>query len=79
MWLDATTYQQVKAASTVEVPEAGAVEQAIVLSDFREVDGVMVPFKLVGSSAVQTFTIVVTKVEHNVKVDPARFAKPPSQ
>ena len=46
------------------------------LSDFRDVDGIKVPFKLVGSSSVQTFTVVVTKVEHNVNVDPARFAKP---
>ena len=48
----------------------------MVLSDFREVDGLKMPFKLVGSSAAQTFTVVITKVEHNVKVDPAQFAKP---
>ena len=34
------------------------------------------PFKLVGSSAIQTFTVVITKIEQNVNVDPARFAKP---
>ena len=76
LWLDATTYQPVKTVTTVETAEVGPVEQTIVLSDFREVDGLKVPFKLVGSSTLQTFTIVVTKVEHNVKVDPARFAKP---
>lgn len=76
VWIDATTYQQVKALTTVETPEAGVVEQTIVLSDFREVDGVKVPFRFVGSSAVQTFTVEVTKVEHNVNVDPARFEKP---
>ena len=65
-----------KTVTTVDTAEMGTVEQTILLSDFREVDGVKVPFKLVGSSAAQTFTIVVTKVEHNVKVDPARFAKP---
>lgn len=76
IWMDAKTYEPVKTVTTVETAETGPVEQTIVLSDFRQVDGVQVPFKLVGSSAVQTFTIVVTKVEHNVKVDPARFAKP---
>ena len=76
LWLDATTYQPMKTVTTVETAEVGPVEQTIVLSDFRDVDGVKVPFKLVGSSTLQTFTIVVTKVEHNVKVDPARFAKP---
>jgi outer membrane lipoprotein-sorting protein len=76
LWMDATTYQPVKAAMTIETAEAGSVEQTMVLSDFREVDGITMPFKIVGSSAIQTFTIVVTKVEHNVSVDPARFAKP---
>lgn len=76
LWMDATTYQPVKAVVTVETAETGPMEQTMVLSDFREVDGVTIPFKMVGSSAIQTFTIVVTKVEHNVTVDPARFAKP---
>jgi outer membrane lipoprotein-sorting protein len=76
LWIDATTYQPVKSVTTVETAETGLLEHTILLSDFREVDGVKVPFKLVGSSAAQTFTIVVTKVEHNVEVDPARFAKP---
>ena len=76
LWMDAQTYEPVKMVSTVETAEMGPIEQTMVPSDFRQVDGVKVPFKLVGSSAVQTFTIVVTKVEHNVKVDPARFAKP---
>jgi outer membrane lipoprotein-sorting protein len=76
LWIDAATYQPVKAVMTVETAEMGPVEQTMVLSDFREIDGLTMPFKLVGSSAAQTFTIVVTKVEHNVTVDPARFAKP---
>ena len=75
MWVDATTFQPVKSVATIETAEAGPVEQTLVVSDFRDVDGIKVPFRLVGSSAIQTFTIVVTKVEHNVKVDPARFTK----
>ena len=76
LWIDAATYQPVKAVLTVETAEVGPVEQTMVMSDFREVDGVKLPFKMVGSSTIQTFTLVVTKVEHNVTVDPARFAKP---
>jgi hypothetical protein len=76
LWIDAATYQPVKAVLTVETAEVGSVEQTMVMSDFREVDGLKLPFKMVGSSAIQTFTLVVTKVEHNVTVDPARFAKP---
>jgi outer membrane lipoprotein-sorting protein len=76
LWIDATTYQPVKSVTTVETAETGPLEHTVVLSDFRDVDGLKVPFTFVGSSAVQTFTIVVTKVEHNVDVDPARFVKP---
>ena len=76
VWLDVTTYLPVKIIATVETAEAGTVEQTTTLSDFRDVDGVKVPFKLVGSSAIQTFTVVVTKVENNVKVDPSLFVKP---
>jgi hypothetical protein len=76
LWIDAETYQPVKSVITVETAEMGPVEQTTVLSDFREVDGITTPFKFVGSNAAQTFTVVVTKVEHNVNVDPARFAKP---
>ena len=76
LWMDATTYQPVKTITTVETAEVGQIEHTTVLSDFREVDGITMPFKFVGSSTIQTFTVVVTKVEHNVNVDPARFAKP---
>jgi outer membrane lipoprotein-sorting protein len=76
LWIDATTYQPVKSVTTVDTAEAGPLEQTILLSDFRDVDGLKIPFRLVGSSAAQTFTVVLTKVEHNVTVDPARFAKP---
>jgi hypothetical protein len=76
LFVDAATYLPIKFIVTVDLPEVGAVEQTTELSDYRPVDGVQVPFKLKGSSSVQTFTIVVTKVEHNVKIDEALFAKP---
>jgi outer membrane lipoprotein-sorting protein len=76
MWLDATTYLPIKMVATVETAEVGVVEQTTTVSDFREIDGVKIPFKLTGSSAIQTFTVVVTKVENNVKVDPSLFVKP---
>jgi hypothetical protein len=76
LFVDAATYLPIKFIVSVDLPEVGAVEQTTELSDYRPVDGVQVPFKLKGSSSVQTFTIVVTKVEHNVKIDEALFAKP---
>jgi hypothetical protein len=76
VFVDAETYLALRSVSTIELPEVGNVEQTLEFSDFRDVDGVKVPFVIVGSSSVQTFTIKATKIEHNVKVDPALFTKP---
>ncbi len=76
VFIDAQSYLPVKAVATVNLPEMGDIEQTTELSDYRQVDGVQVPFRIKGSSSVQTFSIAVTKVEHNVKVDEALFAKP---
>ena len=65
-----------KSVAKVTLPEVGDVEQTTELSDFREVDGVQVPFQVKGSSSVQSFTISVSKVEHNAKIDETLFGKP---
>jgi zinc protease len=75
-FVDAESYLPVKLVVKVDIPQIGEVEQSTELSDYREVDGVKIPFKVTSSSAVQSFTITVTKVEHNVKIDETLFAKP---
>ena len=75
-FVDAESYLPVRLVVKVDVPEIGAVEQTSDLSDFRTVDGVKIPFAIKVSSAIQSFTISVTKVEHNVKVDETLFSKP---
>lgn len=75
-FIDAESYLPVRAIITLEMPEVGPLEQTTDFSDFRDVDGVKVPFAVKGSSAVQNISITVTKVEHNVKIDPALFVKP---
>ena len=76
VFIDAESFLPIKSIVTVNLPEVGDVEQTTELSDYRDVDGVQVPFKIRGSSSIQTFTIVVTKVQHDVKVDESLFAKP---
>ena len=76
MWIDAQSYLPLKTSVTIDTPEAGPLEQVVEFADFRDVDGIKVPFKLKNSNAMQTFTVAITKVEHNVKIDPALFAKP---
>jgi outer membrane lipoprotein-sorting protein len=76
VFVDAQSYLPVRAVVTLDVPEVGPQEQMTDFTDYREVDGVKVPFVIKGSSAIQTFTVTFTKVEHNVATDPALFVKP---
>lgn len=76
LFVDAQSYLPVRAVVTLDAPEVGPQEQTTEFSDYREVDGVKVPFVIKGSSAIQTFTVTLTKVEHNVATDPAMFVKP---
>jgi outer membrane lipoprotein-sorting protein len=77
-FIDAESYLPVRLVIKVDLPEVGVLEQTSDLSDYREVDGVKVPFKIAVSSSMQNFTIAATKVEHNVALDDALFVKPPA-
>ena len=76
-FLDAQTYLPVRTVVQVNVPQLGReIEQTTDFLDYREVDGVKLPFQLRASSAIQSYTITVEKVEHNVAIDTALFSKP---
>lgn len=75
-WIDAESYLPVKTSTTIETPETGPLEQISEFSDYRDVDGVKVPFQVKSTTAVQSYVVTVTKVEHNTKIDPAIFGKP---
>jgi zinc protease len=75
-FIDAETYLPARIVIKVETPETGEVEQTTDLSDYREVDGIKVPFTIKVSTTGQSFTIAVNKVEHNVKIDETVFVKP---
>jgi outer membrane lipoprotein-sorting protein len=76
LFVDAQSYLPVRSVVTLDLPELGPQEQTTDFSDYREVDGVKVPFGIKGTSAVQTFTITMTKVTHNADIDPALFVRP---
>ena len=76
-FIDAESFLPVSMSITVNVPQIGQdVEQVTDFLDYKEVDGIKLPFRLRSSSAVQNFTITVAKVEHNGKVDETLFVKP---
>ena len=76
-YIDATTYLPVRSIVKVSVPQLGQdIEQISDVSDFRDVDGVKVPFAIKVSSTVQNYTVAVSAVEHNVAIEDAIFNKP---
>jgi zinc protease len=76
-YFDAESFLPVRLIVKINLPQIGDVEQTTDLSDFREVDGVKVPFAITAESAIQHSSITITKVEHNTKVDETLFSKPP--
>jgi hypothetical protein len=75
-FIDAETYMPLATRIKTTLPQVGEVEQTSHTSDYRDVDGVKLPFKIEVSSAIQSFTIVVSKVEHNTAIDEKMFVKP---
>jgi outer membrane lipoprotein-sorting protein len=75
MFLDAETYLLIRLVTTITAPQLGDIEQTTDLSDYRPVNGVKVPFRVVTANAVQTASIALDTVEHNVAIDDAVFVK----
>jgi hypothetical protein len=76
-FMDAETSLLVKSVVTVNVPQLGTdLEQTVEFSDYRDVDGVKVPYRTRSINQVQSLTITFTKVEHNTPIDDRSFAKP---
>jgi outer membrane lipoprotein-sorting protein len=76
-WLDASTYLEVKSSSTRTVNGA-TVESETTLADYREVDGLMFPFRMESgiAGAPEKQQIVLESVTVNVPIDDARFQMP---
>jgi hypothetical protein len=75
VFLDPATYMITRTSAKVSSPDAGEFEQVIEFSDYRAVDGVKVAFQTVNTTPMQKVTTKLDKVEHNVAMDDAMFAK----
>jgi zinc protease len=76
-YIDAETYLPVKQVTKVNVPQIGQdIEQTTEMSDFRDVDGVKMPFRIKTSSSLQTIDVRISQVQHNIQIDQALFSKP---
>jgi hypothetical protein len=76
VYLDAESFLPIKAVATTASPDAGQFEGTTELLDYRDVDGVKVPFQIKFTSPATGFTIAFTSVAHNVTTDPSIFATP---
>jgi len=79
-FIDAEDFTLLKTLTMINAPQLGGeVEQTVEFSDYRDVDGVKIPYKSKSSNSAQTFTITVTKVEHNTEIDDKSFSKPAAE
>lgn len=60
-----------------ETPQ-GKVSMELYMEDYREVDGIKLPFTLRQNADVTNITIKLTEVKHNVAIEDAKFKKPTS-
>jgi outer membrane lipoprotein-sorting protein len=72
-YLDPATYLQVRSVTRISSPETGELEQTSEISDYRAIDSVQVPFKVINTNPLHTLTIQLKSVAHNVEIDDAMF------
>ena len=76
-YIDAESYLPVRSVTKLDVPEMGGeIEQIAEPSDYREVEGVKVPFVLKTTTSVVGLAISFAKVEHNKPIEDAMFSRP---
>ncbi|MFY9805337.1 MAG: hypothetical protein WA211_17635 [Candidatus Acidiferrales bacterium] len=75
MYFDTESWLLVRAVNHRNTPDGVKVFQAEV-GDYRDVDGVKLPFTVQQSSAESAFTIKFTEIQHNLQLADAQFAKP---
>lgn len=78
MYFDTTSGLLVRTDVEQETPE-GKVPVEEYLDDYKDVDGVKVPFTRRQVLPQMTFVIKLTDVKHNVTIDDAKFNKPSGQ
>ena len=75
-YFDAQTWLIMRSVGKFSVSATGEeIEQTTDPSDYREVDGVKLPFTIVMSNATQSVTMRLGKIEHNKPLDDAMFGR----
>ncbi len=76
-YFDPETFLITRIVMKMDIPELGGeIEQTTDLSDYRDTDGIKLPFKSKITNPMQLMTITLSKIEHNKPIDDAMFSKP---
>ncbi|HEV2495304.1 MAG TPA: hypothetical protein VG204_19775 [Terriglobia bacterium] len=79
LYFDAQSGLLVRDDSPVEIPDEGKTTQVSLLQDYRDVDGVKLPFTISRNRPDGDSTIKFTEIKNNVPLDDAKFNKPAAQ
>ena len=74
-YFDTQTGLLLRQDSTRETPQ-GTMNIQELFEDYKEVDGVKIPFTLKQNSDAISFVIKLTEIKHNVPIEDAKFNKP---
>ena len=78
-YFDAGNGLLVRDDAPVQIPDEGLTTQVSLLEDYRDVDGVKLPFAIRRTRPDGDSTIKFTEIKNNVAVDDAKFEKPKAQ
>jgi zinc protease len=76
MYFDTESGLLIQSEVPIDVPDEGKTVVNSKYEDYREVEGLKVPFTIRQSSADFDYVIKVSEVKYNVPVDDAKFKKP---
>lgn len=75
LYFDIQSGLEVRSVNHRHTPD-GSLEFSANIGDYRDVDGIKLPFSVEQASAQSAFTIKFTDIQHNVDLADSQFAKP---
>jgi zinc protease len=78
LYFDATTGLLIRQDAERESPQ-GASSVEMYFEDYKEIDGIKVPFTMRRVMPAFAMTVKIDEIKHNVEIDNAKFTKPAAQ
>jgi zinc protease len=75
LYFDVQSGLEVRSVNHRHTPD-GSMEFSANIGDYKDVDGIKLPFSVAQASSQSAFTIKFTDIQHNVELADSQFAKP---